>query len=273
MAKMSIFNPNMAKLLPKFMKTDETDVALSHAMDVLLAEPANRAKILRKWDQIDNMNDAQLDEMAWEFNIDWWDSSFSLETKRSVIRTCYRVHEKRGTKWAVEELITSAFGMGKVTEWFEYGGQPYWFKIQTNATLTKDGMLYFLNMIDKVKNARSHVEMIEVTRTIQQPLHGGTAYHSFSKCVVLDHFQETRKAEITQHGGTGRGSYHSRNSIMDYFALEYSAGIVSNVGTAAGQSQSKAGAIEHFDDVQPLELPLAAGVAHINHIKNIIKEE
>ena len=213
MARMSIFNPNMAKLLPKFMKADETDVALSHAMDVLLAEPANRAKILRKWDQIDNMNDAQLDEMAWEFNIDWWDSSFSLETKRSVIRTCYRVHEKRGTKWAVEELITSAFGMGKVTEWFEYGGQPYWFKIQTSATLTKDGMLYFLNMIDKVKNARSHVEMIEVTRTVQRPLHGGTAHHSFSKCVVLDHFQETRKAEITQHGGTGRGSYHSRSSI------------------------------------------------------------
>ena len=165
MARMSIFNPNMAKLLPKFMKADETDVALSHAMDVLLAKPANKSKILRKWDQIDNMNDAQLDEMAWEFNIDWWDSSFSLETKRSVIRTCYRVHEKRGTKWAVEELITSAFGMGKVTEWFEYGGQPYWFKIQTSATLTKDGMLYFLNMIDKVKNARSHVEMIEVTST------------------------------------------------------------------------------------------------------------
>lgn len=116
MARMSIFNPNMAKLLPKFMKADETDVALSHAMDVLLAEPANRAKILRKWDQIDNMNDAQLDEMAWEFNIDWWDSSFSLETKRSVIRTCYRVHEKRGTKWAVEELITSAFGMGMKRE-------------------------------------------------------------------------------------------------------------------------------------------------------------
>ena len=34
MARMSIFNPDMAKLLPKFMKTDETDVALSHAMDV-----------------------------------------------------------------------------------------------------------------------------------------------------------------------------------------------------------------------------------------------
>lgn len=273
MAKMSIFNPDMAKLLPKFMRSDEADTALAHAMDVLLADPANKAKILRKWDQIENMNDAQLDEMAWEFNIDWWDSSFSLETKRSVIKTCYRVHEKRGTKWAVEELITSAFGMGKVTEWFEYGGDPYWFKIQTSATLTKNGMLYFLNMIDKVKNARSHVEIIEVTRTIDQPMHAGTAQLSFSKCVILDHFQESRTTEINPHAGTGKGSYSSRNSIMDYFALEYSASIVTNVGTATGQSQGKAAAMEHFDDVQPLELPTAAGVAQINHIKNIIKEE
>ena len=163
MARMSIFNPNMAKLLPKFMKADETDVALSHAMDVLLAEPANRAKILRKWDQIDNMNDAQLDEMAWEFNIDWWNSSFSLETKRSVIRTCYRVHEKRGTKWAVEELITSAFGMGKVTEWFEYGGDPYKFRVVIGATeagITADRQAAVLDRVRFYKNLRSHLEAI-----------------------------------------------------------------------------------------------------------------
>ena len=119
MARMTIFNPNMLKLLPQFMRGDEANAALSRAMDALLAEPAKRSRILRKWDQIDNMNHAQLDEMAWEFNIDWWDSAFSLETKRAVVRTCYRVHEKRGTKWAIEELITSAFGMGKVTPWFE----------------------------------------------------------------------------------------------------------------------------------------------------------
>ena len=273
MARMTIFNPDMLKLLPKFMKSDEADRALAHVMDILLADQANKAKILRKWDQIDNMNDAQLDEMAWEFNIDWWDSSFSLEIKRSVIKTCYRVHEKRGTKWAVEELVNSAFGMGKVTEWFEYGGDPFWFKIQTNATLTEDGMTYFLNMIDKVKSARSHVEMIEVTRTINQPMHAGTSQISFSKCVILDHFQETRKAEINPHAGVGKGSYNTLNSIMDHFALEYSASIVTNAGTATGQSQGKAAAMEHFDDIQLLELSQAAGVAQINYIKNIIKEE
>ena len=95
------------------------------------------------------------------------------------------MHEKRGTKWAVEELITSALGMGKVTPWFDYGGEPYWFKIQTNATLTKDGMSYFLSMIDKVKSARDHVEMIEVIRTTDQIIHAGAATGSYNSKNII----------------------------------------------------------------------------------------
>lgn len=244
MARMTIFNPNMLKLLPQFMRGDEANAALSQAMDALLAEPAKRSRILRKWDQIDNMNHAQLDEMAWEFNIDWWDSAFSLETKRAVVKTCYRVHEKRGTKWAVEELITSAFGMGKVTPWFEYGGDPFWFKIQMSATLTKDGMAYFLSMIDKVKSARDHVEMIEVTRTINQIMHAGTAQLSHSKCVVLDHFHETRRAYSDQHAGT-----------------------------AAGSAQSRTAAVDSFAEVQTQISIIGAGVSQIYYTKNTIKED
>lgn len=273
MARMTIFNPNMLKLLPNFMRGDETNAALSRAMDDLLAEPARRARILRRWDQIDNMNHAQLDEMAWEFNIDWWDSTFSLETKRAVVKTCYRIHEKRGTKWAVEELIRSAFGMGEVTPWFEYGGQPFWFKIRTNATLTQDGMAYFLSMIDKVKSARDHVEMIEVTRTIDQPMHAGTAQLSFTRCVILDHFHETRRADSDQHAGTGKGAYSSKNTIQDHFSLAYTAGATFNVGTAAGSSQSSSAVADSFSEAQTHDLATGAGVSQIYYTKNIIKEE
>lgn len=215
MAKMTIDNPNMLKLLPQFMRDDETNKALSSAMDSLLSEAGKRAKTVRKWDQIDSMNHVQLDEMAWELNVDWWDSSFSLETKRSVIKTCYRVLEKRGTKWAVEELVTSAFGMGQVIEWFEYDGQPFMFKIRTNATLTKDGMSYFLGMIDKVKNARSHLEMIEIVRTINQNIHAGVAQCSYSKCVIIDHFQELNKICATVHSGINTGLYEHRSTIRE----------------------------------------------------------
>lgn len=215
MARMTIFNPNMLKLLPQFMRGDEANAALSQAMDALLAEPAKRSRILRKWDQIDNMNHAQLDEMAWEFNIDWWDSAFSLETKRAVVKTCYQVHEKRGTKWAVEELITSAFGMGKVTPWFEYGGNPFLFKIQTSAILTKDGMAYFLKMIDKVKSSRDHIEMFEITRTVNQPLHVGACVYSYYKpAAIIEGYDVDREIIQTIYSGAVANSKY-RNTITE----------------------------------------------------------
>ena len=164
MARMTIENPNMLKLLPQFMRDDETNIALSRVMDALLAEPATRSQMLKKWNQIDNMGHNQLDEMAWELRAISEYYASTLERKRTIIKTCYRVHEKRGTKWAVEELVAAAFGTGKVEPWFEYRGNPFWFKIKTDAILTKEGIDYFLKMIDKVKSARDHVEVVEVTR-------------------------------------------------------------------------------------------------------------
>ena len=63
MAKMTIDNPNMLKLLPQFMRDDDAVKSLTFSMDALFAEPGKRAKIVRKWDQINNMNHAQLNEM------------------------------------------------------------------------------------------------------------------------------------------------------------------------------------------------------------------
>lgn len=185
MGGMKVSELDFLYLLPVFMRDDEAIIALSESMNKLMGELGSRIPTIRTWDELDHMTEPELDELAWELNIDWWDSGFSLETKRAVAKSCCQVCEKRGTKWAVEELITSAFGMGKVTPWFEYGGEPFRFKIQTNATLTKDGMAYFLNMIDKVKSARDHVEMIEVIRKTDNIVHAGITQISHSKCVIL----------------------------------------------------------------------------------------
>lgn len=159
--KMTIDNPDMLKVLPNFMKSDETVKALSAAMSKLFSDPGKKVKQIRKWDQIDSLSDAQLNEIAWEFNVDWWDSSLSIERKRAVIKTCYRILEKRGTKYAVNELITATFGYGEVTEWFEYGGEPYWFRITTDTILTEEGLNLFAALIDKVKSTRSWLEGVD----------------------------------------------------------------------------------------------------------------
>ncbi|MCI5996092.1 MAG: phage tail protein I [Blautia sp.] len=170
---MKLENVDIIKLLPPWMRQDEANKALGSAINTLIREPAARIRQLRIWDMIDELDDVMLDELAWEFGIDWWKSEFSSETKRDVIKTFHQVYEKRGTKWAVEELITSTFGMGKVTEWFEYDGEPYHFKISTDAVLTPEQRKAFNAMIEKVKNTRSHLETIEINRDINQEITAG----------------------------------------------------------------------------------------------------
>ena len=202
MGGMKVSELEFLRLLPAFMRDDEAAIALSKAINRLIGEPSKRLKTLRVWDNIDNLNEAECDELAWELDVDWYDSiGMSLSEKRATIKAVQQIKRKRGTKWSIEELITSAFGMGRVSPWYAYGGYPFGFKIQTNATLRKDGMTYFLSMIDKVKSTRDHIDEIEIIRTTNQTIHTGTAQFSHSKCVILDNFHETRYSHLKQYSG------------------------------------------------------------------------
>ena len=75
------------------------------------------------------------------------------------------MHIRKGTPAAVEDLIAAVFGEGKVVEWFEYGGEPYHFKVVTNDyALANERSEEFIKALNTVKNARSWLEKIEVTQ-------------------------------------------------------------------------------------------------------------
>ena len=121
---MKLENVEIVKLLPPWMRQDEANAALSRSASSLFQEPAKRIKQLRIWDKIDELDDDMLDELAWELNIDWYSSAMEISKKRATIKVAHLIMEKRGTKWAVEQLISAYFGTGYVKEWFEYGGVP-----------------------------------------------------------------------------------------------------------------------------------------------------
>lgn len=183
---MKIDDPKLLKLLPDWMRGDEANQALSEAMDKLIKDAGERAKTPRTWDQLENLTDEELDETAWELGIDWWVSSWDRDQKIRTIRMAGSIMEKRGTKWAVEELAKAAFGEGTVEEWFEYGGDPYYFKITTNVPLTPEAFDQLLSMITRVKNVRSHIDTISVDRRIDQTLYTGVAGYQWIKNIILE---------------------------------------------------------------------------------------
>lgn len=159
MGGMKVSELDFLRLLPAFMRDDEAAIALSKAMNKLISEPGSRIPSIRTWDEIDNMSEAELDELAWELDVDWYDSTgMSLEEKRETLKLAQQIKRKRGTKWAVERLISAYFGEGYVMEWYEMYGTPYTFvALTTNTHTDAHNFEKFVEAVKAAKNARSHL--------------------------------------------------------------------------------------------------------------------
>lgn len=159
MGGMKVSELEFVRLLPAFMRDDEAAIALSKAMNRLIGEPSKRLKTLRVWDNIDNLNEAECDELAWELDVDWYDSTgMSLEEKQATLKIAQQIKRKRGTKWAVERLISAYFGEGYIMEWYEMYGTPYTFvALTTNAHITAQNYEKFVEAVKAAKNVRSHL--------------------------------------------------------------------------------------------------------------------
>ena len=159
MGGMKVSELEFLRLLPAFMRDDEAAIALSKAMNRLIGEPSKRLKTLRVWDNIDNLNEAECDELAWELDVDWYDSTgMSLEEKQATLKIAQQIKRKRGTKWAVEQLISAYFGEGYIMEWYEMYGTPYTFvALTTNPHITAQNFGKFVEAVKAAKNVRSHL--------------------------------------------------------------------------------------------------------------------
>ena len=90
-------------------------------------------------------------------------NSYPIEVKRRTIRDSIQVHRRLGTKYAVEKALGAVYPGTKVEEWFEYGGDPYKFRVVIGATeagITADRQAAVLDRVRFYKNLRSHLEAI-----------------------------------------------------------------------------------------------------------------
>lgn len=179
---MRLSETNLMELIPVFMKSDGAVQGLVNGLNPLIQAIAANIKKLRVWDQIDEMSEDELDQLAWELDIDWYNQKADIATKRTMIKQSDLMHARRGTKWAVEQLIAAYFGDGEVREWFEYGGEPYRFKILTsNPSVTQELATQFQRAIDSSSNVRSWLDTILISLTGEMKLRYGLGFHEVTK--------------------------------------------------------------------------------------------
>ena len=155
---MKLSELDFLRLLPVFMRDDEANIAISNAINKLMGNL--RLDTLSTWASIDQLTEEELDELAWELDIDWYEKTMSIEEKRETVKIAPYIKSKRGTKWAVERVISLYLGEGGVVEWCEKEppGPPYTFEVYTsNEEVTEELLAQFATAANIAKNKRSHM--------------------------------------------------------------------------------------------------------------------
>lgn len=152
---------DLLKLQTLYMRGDPVIRAMCEVFTPEYVKLWRKIPYITDWTNIDNYPDDILDELAYELHVDWYDSSASLEAKRRIIKNSDRVHMYLGTPWAVEQVVKDYFGQGYVKEWHEYGGDPHFFRIYTNARLRDlNDYRRFFAILDWVKRKSQWLEFI-----------------------------------------------------------------------------------------------------------------
>lgn len=171
-------NMSLLDLLPTSIRYDPKVIAYAEALDIELKEVKTEARKIPIFSRLDEIDDEEADQLAWGFNVSFYDVSLPIEQKRELVKNAYRFHRKKGTPAAVEELITILFGYGKVEEWFEYGGQPGYFRVITNnPEVTQEKAQEFIKAVDSIKRGTAHLETVILAQSETIHVYNGFAIH------------------------------------------------------------------------------------------------
>lgn len=267
---------NIVDILPEVFANDAKVQALGYAIQKAMQRFLEFCDGTSVYAIVDKLPDKMLDMLAAEMDAPYYDVDLDVDSKRSIVKNSFLWHMRSGTPAAVEDMVAAVFGEGEVEEWFEYGDDPFYFKIKTDALMTETMNEQFTAMLDRVKNARSHIRAIDVHREIQgDTCVGMAALPAYRPPAIMDGFIVQRQAYGDAWTGVcGVANIHPA-AIQDGFAMD-GTDIHSESCSGSGMAgiQKQAAIMEDLKDhAAQITQTISAGLSAGRIYKNIIKEQ
>lgn len=162
---MELNNIDLLSLQTSYMQQDQFVKALCKALEPYIKLLDEYTILTYIYGRINELNEEVVDSLAWQFHVDFYDYTLPIEMRRELVKNSIRWHKIKGTPQAVIEVITELFGDTQLQEWFEYDGEPYFFKVDIDVikeVLTKENLKRVFELIDAYKNRRSWLEILRL---------------------------------------------------------------------------------------------------------------
>ncbi len=156
-----LYDSEIIDILPSHFRNDPDVQAMSYALKKMNQKILDYTKKIGVYCAIENLDEAILDLLATELRTHYYDMTLPVKIKREIIKNTLKWYSKAGTPAAIEELVTIVFGEGKVKEWFEYNGEPSYFKIEvTNIEVDEKKNKEFKRLLNQTKRTSAHLDAI-----------------------------------------------------------------------------------------------------------------
>lgn len=160
---MTVDNFSMIDVIPPYMQDDITVKGLCAAADYIFKALYNCIIRMDFFKNLYLLSESDLDYMADTMNITWYKKSDPKDVKINVIKNSEKIFWTLGTVAAVEKVFNDILGEGETSEWFNYGGDPYHFKMLTyNPNITESEANEFIKTIKNVKRSSAIFDCIEI---------------------------------------------------------------------------------------------------------------
>lgn len=174
-------------LIPPSIRDDPEIQAAAGALEGELQAVTAAIPTVMLISRIDELAEDVIDLLAWQWHVDFYEPGMSLGQKRALVKTSIAQHRKKGTPWAVEEVVKVILQGALVQEWFEYGGEPYFFRVVKINGQIPDAATYdrLKKAIDTVKNTRSWLEGVALYRETAGTVYTGGVVASGRSVEIL----------------------------------------------------------------------------------------
>ena len=93
--------------------------------------------------------------------------------RRGLVKGSFDAHRHKGTRYSIHRAIDSLGLNSTIQEWFQYGGEPYHFKVTLDvfsSEVSAENLALLDAYIQEYKNVRSVLDTIEINLAVASPV-------------------------------------------------------------------------------------------------------
>ncbi|GHV50458.1 hypothetical protein FACS1894216_02700 [Synergistales bacterium] len=124
-------NLELLQILPSSVSGDKNARAVAKALDPEIQSVSRDIREALIVSRIDELSEPVLDLLAWQWHVDFYEpDKLPVQLKRALVKNSIAWHRKKGTLWAVKQVLLDLGLEPEIREWFEIGTAPYTFSVE-----------------------------------------------------------------------------------------------------------------------------------------------